>query len=144
MTKADGGSVTKAELVEQVHEAIGPGVSRRDCSAIVNAFLNAVKRAIVDGNRIEIRRFGTFQVRARRARVARNPRTGEAVMVAPRSVPVFKPSTILRDDVARCQARRDEGLSDVPAAPDSSAGRLSETPSPPGDLPFRRRFGRWR
>ena len=92
--------MTKADLVEQVHEAIGPGLTRRDCAQVVDAFLNAVKSAVVDGENIEIRGFATFKVREWRPRVARNPRTGEAVPVAARMVPVFKPSRLLREDVA--------------------------------------------
>jgi integration host factor subunit beta len=92
--------MTKADLIEQVHEAIGPGVTKRDCAAVVNAFLNAVKGAVVQGNRIEIRGFGTFKVRERRTRMARNPRTGDPVRVPKRKVPVFKPSRLLRDEVA--------------------------------------------
>ena len=92
--------MTKADLIEQVHEAIGPGVTKRDCATVVNAFLNAVKGAVVQGKHIEIRGFGTFEVRERRTRMARNPRTGDPVRVPERKVPVFKPSRLLRDEVA--------------------------------------------
>ncbi len=92
--------MTKADLIEQVHEAIGPGVTKRDCATVVNAFLNAVKGAVVQGKHIEIRGFGTFKVRERRTRMARNPRTGDPVRVPQRKVPVFKPSRLLRDEVA--------------------------------------------
>ena len=68
--------MTKADLVEQVYEAIGPGVTKKDCGAVVDAFLNAVKLALANGEHIEIRGFGTFKVRERRPRIARNPRTG--------------------------------------------------------------------
>ncbi|MDE2654390.1 MAG: integration host factor subunit beta [Acidobacteria bacterium] len=92
--------MTKADLVEQVAEAIGPGVTKRDCALVVDGFLNAVKHALANGRSIEIRGFGTFKVRDRRARMARNPRTGEPVMVPARSTPVFKPSKFLRAQVA--------------------------------------------
>jgi integration host factor subunit beta len=59
-----------------------------------------VKKALTKGDAIEIRGFGTFKVRARKARKARNPRTGEAVKVQARMVPVFKPSKQLRSRVA--------------------------------------------
>lgn len=91
--------MTKADLVEQVYEAIGPGVTKKDCAAVVDAFLNAVKRALAQGEHIEIRGFGTFKVRDRKARMARNPRTGEPVRVPARSVPVFKPSRLFKDEV---------------------------------------------
>jgi nucleoid DNA-binding protein len=88
--------MTKADLVEQVYEAIGPGVTKKDCGAVVDAFLNAVKQALADGEHIEIRGFGTFKVRKRRPRLARNPRTGESVHVPARLVPVFKPSRLFK------------------------------------------------
>lgn len=88
--------MTKADLVEQVYEAIGPGVTKKDCGAVVDAFLNSVKKALADGEHIEIRGFGTFKVRARRPRLARNPRTGESVHVPARLVPVFKPSRLFK------------------------------------------------
>jgi nucleoid DNA-binding protein len=50
--------MTKADLVEQVYEAIGPGVTKKDCAAIIDAFLNAVKQSLAGGEHIEIRGFG--------------------------------------------------------------------------------------
>jgi len=92
--------MTKADLVEQVTEAIGPGITKKDCALVVDGFLAAVKRALANGNHIEIRGFGTFKVRQRKARKARNPRTGDAVRVPSRSVAVFKPSKHLQARVA--------------------------------------------
>ena len=98
--------MTKADLVEQVAEAIGPGVTKKDCALVVDGFLNAVKRALANGEHIEIRGFGTFKVRRRKTRMARNPRTGDAVRDPSRSVPVFKPSKHLQARVARHQDDR--------------------------------------
>lgn len=100
--------MTKADLVEQVTEAIGPGITKKDCALVVDGFLNAVKLALSNGDHIEIRGFGTFKVRKRKSRVARNPRTGEQVDVPARVVPVFKPSKHLTARVAR-----NVGLEDV-------------------------------
>ena len=96
--------MTKADLVELVADAIGPGVTKRDCALVVDGFLNAVKQALSRGDNIEIRGFGTFKVRHRKARLARNPRTGEPVKVPARSAPVFKPSKFLLAQVARLDA----------------------------------------
>ena len=93
--------MTKAELVEQVAEAIGPGITKKDCALVVDGFLNAVKRALANGDNIEIRGFGTFKVHRRKSRMARNPRTGDPVEVPARQVPVFKPSKHLRGRVAK-------------------------------------------
>lgn len=96
--------MTKADLVEQVAEAIGPGITKKECALVIDGFLNAVKQALAQGNGIEIRGFGTFKVRHRKARVARNPRTGDPVQVPARVSPVFKPSKSLRSRVARIEA----------------------------------------
>jgi nucleoid DNA-binding protein len=93
--------MTKADLVEQVAEAIGPGITKKDCALVVDGFLNAVKRALANGEHIEIRGFGTFKVRKRKTRMARNPRTGESVEVPARAVPVFKPSKHFQARVSR-------------------------------------------
>lgn len=93
--------MTKADLVEQVYQAIGPGVTKKDCGAVIDAFLNAVKQALSNGEHIEIRGFGTFKVRQRRPRLARNPRTGASVHVPSRAVPVFKPSRLFKAQVDR-------------------------------------------
>ena len=91
--------MTKADLVEQVADVIGPRVTKRECGLVVDAFLDAVKDALARGDRIELRGFGTFKVRHRKARTGRNPRTGEPVEVPPRHVPVFKPSRHLSSRV---------------------------------------------
>lgn len=88
--------MTKADLVQLASDAIGPGITKKDCAVVVDAFLNAVKDALAEHKNIEIRGFGTFKVRERKSRLARNPRTGDPVDVPPRAVPVFKPSKELR------------------------------------------------
>jgi integration host factor subunit beta len=106
--------MTKADLVEQVAEAIGPGVTKKDCALVVDGFLGALKQALAQGENIEIRGFGTFKVRRRKSRMARNPRTGDAVEVPARTVPVFKPSKHLRSRVAKLdkKAQASSGASD--------------------------------
>ena len=100
--------MTKADLVEQVAEAIGPGITKKDCALVVDGLLNAVKRALANGENLEIRGFGTFKVRKRKSRMARNPRTGEGVEVPSRSVPVFKPSKHFRSRVSQLDERNPE------------------------------------
>lgn len=82
--------MTKADLVEQMAEKTG--LTRTDVAATVDAFLDAVKSSLENGHNIEIRGFGTFKIKPRKARKARNPRTGEVVPVPDRKIPVFKPS----------------------------------------------------
>jgi len=96
--------MTKADLVERVTASIartaGPMISKKDCARVVDAFLDAIKLALQEQHNIEIRGFGTFKIRRRKTRMARNPRTGDPVEVAARPVPVFKPSKELRIMVA--------------------------------------------
>ncbi len=96
--------MTKADLVERVTETIartsGPMISKKDCARVVDSFLDAIKDALKEQRNIEVRGFGTFKIRNRKTRMARNPRTGEPVEVSARPVPVFKPSKELRALVA--------------------------------------------
>jgi nucleoid DNA-binding protein len=86
--------MTKADLVEEI--AIKTGVSKNHTAIIVDGLLDAVSRALSEGKHLEIRGFGTFKVRERRARRARNPRSGSEVLVPAKLVPVFKPSKELK------------------------------------------------
>ena len=69
--------MTKADLVEQVTASIartaGPMISKKDCARVVDAFLEAVKEALKQQHNIEVRGFGTFKIRRRKTRMARNP-----------------------------------------------------------------------
>ena len=99
-----GERMTKADLVEKVTATIartaGPMISKKDCARVVDAFLEAVKAALSEQHNIEVRGFGTFKIRRRKTRMARNPRTVDPAEVAARPVPVFKPSKELRAMVA--------------------------------------------
>jgi integration host factor beta subunit len=90
--------MTKADLVDEIAERTG--LTKKDVAETVDEFLASVTRALEAGKHIEIRGFGTFKVKDRKARIARNPRTGDAVQVPARRVPVFKVSKELKDKVA--------------------------------------------
>ena len=106
--------MTKADLVERVTATIsqtaGPMISKKDCARVVDAFLDAIKDALKEQRNIEVRGFGTFKIRQRKTRMARNPRTGSPVEVAARPVPVFKPSKELRAMVAGGEGLIQKGL----------------------------------
>ena len=89
--------MTKADLVEEI--STQTGVSKNHTALIVDSLLDAFCRALSEGKHLEIRGFGTFKVRERRARRARNPRSGSEVMVPAKLVPVFKPSKELKAQV---------------------------------------------
>lgn len=93
--------MTKADLVDEIADRTG--LTKKDVAETVDQFLEAVSRALVNGNHIEIRGFGTFRVRDRKPRMARNPRTGASVPVPARRVPVFKVSKELKEKVANTQ-----------------------------------------
>jgi nucleoid DNA-binding protein len=89
--------MTKADLVEEISQQTG--VSKHHTAVVVDHLLDAVCRALSEGRHLEIRGFGTFKVRERRARRARNPRSGSEVLVPAKLVPVFKPSKELKAQV---------------------------------------------
>ncbi len=91
--------MNKADLVSKVAESTNQSkvVTRK----ILDNFLEAVSDTLAAGNNIEIRGFGSFKVKKRKAQVARNPRTGEPVNIPSRFVPAFKPSRNLLKRVAK-------------------------------------------
>lgn len=91
--------MTKAELVEKVAEKTG--LTKNDVAVTVDTFLDSIKSTMENGNNIEIRGFGAFKIKERKARKARNPRTGEEVPVPSRRVPVFKPSNEFKSMVMK-------------------------------------------
>lgn len=88
-TPPDGGSMTKRDLIDEVIR-VYPRFSGRDAEVIVNAVFDSMTEALARGERIEIRGFGSFVVKHRKAREGRNPKTGAIVPVAAKRVPFFK------------------------------------------------------
>ncbi len=99
--------MTKADLVEQLAEKTG--LTRTDVAVVVDSFLDTIKKTMEDGNNIEIRGFGTFKIKLRKARKARNPRTGDVVPVPDRKVPVFKPSNEFKSMITKLPLEGQEG-----------------------------------
>lgn len=85
----------KSELVLKIAER-NPHLYQRDVENIVNAILDTIADALTRGSRVELRGFGAFAVKKRDARTGRNPRTGEAVSVTGKVVPVFKTGKEMR------------------------------------------------
>jgi integration host factor subunit beta len=86
----------KSELVSRIASQ-NPHLYQRDVENIVNTILDKVVEALANGDRVELRGFGAFSVKARPARVGRNPRTGEKVPVDEKSVPFFKTGKEMRE-----------------------------------------------
>ena len=85
----------KSELVLKIAEA-NPHLYQRDVENIVNAILDEISFAMSRGNQVELRGFGAFSVKARPARLGRNPRTGAHVNVDEKVVPFFKTGKDMR------------------------------------------------
>ena len=88
--------MTKSDLIRQLAEA-NPHLYQRDIERIVSTVFEEVTEALVRGDRVELRGFGSFSVRYRTSRVGRNPRTGEEVRVPDKAVPYFKTGKELRE-----------------------------------------------
>ena len=88
--------MTKSELIERLAEQ-NPHLYHRDVERIVTRIFDEISSALTNGQRVELRGFGAFSVKARDARIGRNPRTGEAVNVSRKFVPLFKAGKDLRD-----------------------------------------------
>ncbi len=88
--------MTKSELIARLAEQ-NPHLYQRDVERIVTRVFDEIATALADGSRVELRGFGAFSVKQRRARVGRNPRTGETVDVDEKVVPFFKSGKQLRE-----------------------------------------------
>ena len=89
--------MTKADIVDVI--ASGTGLTKVETEAVVDGFIQTVIASLRDGKNIEIRGFGSFKVKKRKGRMARNPRTGESVPVQDHYVPIFKVSKELKSVV---------------------------------------------
>ena len=89
--------MNKGELIESVSGS--SGLSRADAAKAVNAVLSSITRTLSDGGNVALVGFGTFKVKARAARMGRNPRTGAALHIQASNVPGFKAGKALKDAV---------------------------------------------
>ena len=117
--------MTKRELVVEVAERLG--YTQNEVAAIVQAALDEIIDSLGDGERLEIRNFGVFEVKERDARIGRNPRTGEEVPIEKKRVAAFKPGKALKELVQ-------EGLPPEQPRPASAARPPDDLPPPP-DVP---------
>lgn len=90
--------MTKSGLIEDVSRRT-PHISKRDTEVVVNTIFDSMVEALKRGDRIEIRGFGSFQVKLREARDGRNPKTGEPVHIGAKRTPFFKVGKELKEMV---------------------------------------------
>jgi integration host factor subunit beta len=96
-------NVTKKEIVKTISEEIG--MTQLKTKEIVQKTFNAIVETLVEERRIELRNFGVFEVKARAARKARNPRTGQRVDVPEKFVVTFKPGKEMEEKVRELEQR---------------------------------------
>lgn len=92
-------AITKKEIVRTISEEVG--LTQQQTKEIVQKTFDAIVEALVTHRRIELRNFGVFEVKTRAARKARNPKTGQQVMVPPKHVVSFKPGKVMEAKVLR-------------------------------------------
>ncbi len=90
--------MTKAELVKKVSSRIK--LSKKEAEIVINTITQSISDSLAGGEKVEIRGFGSFRIRERNGRTARNPRSGEIVEVPAKKVPFFKPGNDLKRMVA--------------------------------------------
>ena len=88
--------MTKSELIQKLAER-NPHLFLRDVEKIVDTVFDEISDALADGDRVELRGFGAFSIKHRKARTGRNPRTGETVQVEAKRLPFFKTGKALRE-----------------------------------------------
>jgi integration host factor subunit beta len=95
-----GIGMIRSELVQKIADE-NPHLYLKDVERIVGTIFDEIINAMAAGDRVELRGFGAFSVKKRKARLGRNPRTGEAVDVAEKHVAFFKTGKLLRDRLNR-------------------------------------------
>ena len=88
--------MTKSELIARLAEQ-NPSLYHRDLEQLVNTVFETITKALENGDRVELRGFGAFSIRERKARIGRNPRTGEPVNVEAKRMPFFKMGKGMRE-----------------------------------------------
>jgi integration host factor subunit alpha len=94
-----GKTITRADLVDALAQRTT--LQRNDANLLLTRVLELVQESLVAGEAVKLSRFGNFNVRTKRQRIGRNPKTGEEVPITPRRVVTFRPSQMLREFVER-------------------------------------------
>ena len=91
--------MNKTELIAAVAEKTG--LTKKDAERVINATLETIEASLVKGDKVSVSGFGIFEVKAREARVGRNPRTKETIEIPATKLPAFKAAKALKDAVAK-------------------------------------------
>ncbi|MHC4841563.1 MAG: HU family DNA-binding protein [Planctomycetota bacterium] len=123
---ADNRTITKKELVLRIAERTEQKQTvTRD---IIQMFIDEVINELAQGNRLELRDFGVFEVKTRKARKARNPKTGDEVRVPEKRVVTIKPGKKMKEEINRfAEAAAELASHSAPAAADTPPAPTVET-----------------
>jgi len=102
-TPTTGRTLTRADLTDALHEEVG--LTRQDCAGLVERTLALVAEAMERGETVKLSGFGVFQVRTKRERMGRNPKTGEPATIDPRRVIGFRASQVIKARIDRALAK---------------------------------------
>lgn len=91
--------MNKTELIAAI--AAKAELSKKDAEKALNAAIDAITGALVEGDKVQLVGFGSFETKTREARTGRNPRTGENIEIAASRTPAFKAGKALKDKVAK-------------------------------------------
>ena len=91
--------MNKTDIIAAVAQKTG--MTKKDAERVINATIETIEASLVKGDKVQISGFGIFEVKAREARVGRNPRTKETIQIPATRLPAFKASKALKDAVAK-------------------------------------------
>ncbi|MBI4642086.1 MAG: integration host factor subunit beta [Candidatus Tectomicrobia bacterium] len=91
--------MTKSDLIDKITQRAR--LTRKQSRTAINTFCWSIMEALKEGERVELRRFGSFKVKEQPARKRRNPKTGQPVQVASKKVPLFRPARVMREILAK-------------------------------------------
>ena len=91
--------MNKTELIAAVAEKVG--MTKKDAERVINATFETITAGLAKGDKVAVSGFGNFEVKAREARVGRNPRTKEAIQIPATRLPAFKAAKALKDAVSK-------------------------------------------
>ncbi len=117
-SRKDDGSVTKSDLIETIANKLN--LPKGKAELIVNCIFDSMEESLRRGDRIEIRGFGSFEIRSYKAYEGRNPRTGDPVGVQPKKLPFFKVGKELKERVNTAWEKQQDAQAAAPAPQDPS------------------------
>ena len=121
--------MNKADLIDSVAERLGH--SKKDVTEIVDAFIHETKKAVAKGEKVAISGFGVFEAAARKARLGRNPRTGETVKIKATKLPKFRAGAEFKGIVAGSKKITEPSKPAKKAAPKKAAPKKAAKKAAP-------------